>query len=138
MTTGKISASPIAFEPRRPPRRNETSPNPSWSARRATTDAAAGVHMSAEIHHELPLIASVSNTTESGIRTAKYMIRPRRARSRILLSAASNAGDVLKLNDIPFPRIVVPVNLPRDGSSGRLSHNDKNHCLSDSLRPVVD
>jgi hypothetical protein len=84
--------------------------------------------MSAEIHHELPLIASVSNTTESGIRTAKYMIRPRRARSRILLSAASNAGDVLKLNDIPFPRIVVPVNYLAMVAEVALSHNDKNDC----------
>jgi len=35
-----------------------------------------------------------------------------------LLSEACNAGDVLKLNDIPFRRIVVPVNLPRAGGAG--------------------
>src|SRR5258707_6658008 len=115
---GKVSANPIAFDPRRLPRRNDTSLNPSRSTRRATRDAAAGVHISPQTHEELPLIINASNTAESGTRTAKYMVRPRRARRRILLSAACNASDVLKLNDLSVRRIVVPVSPPRAGNAG--------------------
>src|SRR5215204_5510985 len=94
---GKISASPIAFHPRCPPRRNDTSAKPSRSTRRATTEATAGVHIRAQNHDKLALIMITWNTAESGTRTAKYMARPRRARSRVSLSAASDVGDDLML-----------------------------------------
>src|SRR5829696_1408775 len=99
MTIGKISASPIAFHPRRPPRRNDTSAKPSRSTRRATTEATAGVHIRAQHHDELPVLLMITwNTAESGTRTAKYMASPRRARSRVSpSSAARDAGDVLVL-----------------------------------------
>src|SRR5262245_35417776 len=89
---GKVSASPRAFHPRRPPRRNDTSANASRSIRRATTEAAAGIHIRAQTDDEEPVIMSASNTAESGTRTAKYTASPRRARRRVSPSAAGDAG----------------------------------------------
>src|SRR3954463_6935887 len=100
---GKISAAPIACHPRRPPMRNDTSAKPSRSNKRATTEAAAGVHMRAHTHDKLPLIMSASNTADNGPRTAKYMIAPRRARSLVALSVAVNGGDVVTLNYVSLP-----------------------------------
>src|SRR5438105_273801 len=99
---GKTSASPIAFHPRRPPIRNDTSAKPSRSTKRATTEAAAGVHMRAQTHDELPLIISASNPADSGTRTAKYMASPRRARVRVSLSPTSGAGETVMLNSVSF------------------------------------
>ena len=50
---------------------------------------------------------SASNTAESGTRTAKYMISPRRALRRVSLSAASIAGDVL-MGSVVSGRFAVP------------------------------
>lgn len=80
MTIGNSTAMRIALAPRRPPRRNDTSAKPSRRIRRATTDAAPGVHISAQTHAELPpTIMSISNAAENGTSTAKYMASPRRA-----------------------------------------------------------
>src|SRR5918993_5878531 len=83
MTIGKISASPMAFHPRRPPRRNDTSAKPSRSTSRATTEATAGDHIRAQIHDISPVMMTIaSNTAVSGTRRAKYMASPRRAALR--------------------------------------------------------
>src|SRR5919112_2492756 len=115
MTIGKISASPMAFHPRRPPRRNDTSAKPSRSTRRATTEATAGDHIRAQIHDELPVLMMIAwKTAVSGTRTAKYMARPRRARSRVSPSAASDAGDVLMLKLKPLSTAAVVAIGPGD------------------------
>ena len=72
-----------------------------------STEAAAGVHMSAKTHDKLPLIMRASNTADSGTRTAKYMVSPRRARSLVALSAASNGGDVVTLNYVSLPMLIL-------------------------------
>jgi hypothetical protein len=59
--------------------------------------------MSAKTHDKLPLIMSASNTADSGTRTAKYIVSPRRARSLVALSAAGNGGDVVTLNYVSLP-----------------------------------
>src|SRR5262245_18207444 len=94
----------MAFHPRRPPSRNDTSAKPSRSATRATTEAAAGVHISAQITEKSPLMMTIdSNTAVSGTRTPKYMASPRRARNRVSpSSAARDAADVLVLG-LLFP-----------------------------------
>src|SRR5262245_10026499 len=90
MGIGNSTATTIAFAPCRPPRRNDTSAKPSRRIRRATIDAAAGVHISAQTHDKAPAtIMSRSSTAESGTRTAKYIASPRRARSLVSCSAAA-------------------------------------------------
>jgi len=44
-----------------------------------------------------------SNTADSGTRTAKYIVSPRRARSLVALSVAGNGGKDVKLNYVSLP-----------------------------------
>ena len=50
-TSGKTTAATIVRSASGPPRRNDTSPNPSLRDNRATIDEIAGVHMSRKISH---------------------------------------------------------------------------------------
>jgi hypothetical protein len=100
----------MAFHPRLPPMRNDTSVKPSRRTRRATIEAAAGIHIRAQNHDKLPRIMSVSNTVESGIRMAKYMASPQRAWSRLSCLAAGAVSDALMRQPLAVPyRILFPV-----------------------------